>query len=175
MQCLEAAFRRIRPQRRPGSHRSGDTLEVLCSEVLKLEQIAEELSRTFGNDHAAWLCNAFQASCKVGRLANDCLLLISIRSEEVAVHHHSSSNADTRLEGCVRLQFADCRDQFQPRAHGLLCIVFVLRATEVDQHPVAHVLRYETVEALHGLGDTLLVGGNDLAEVFRVHPPRKCR
>ena len=42
---LEAAFRRTRPQRRPGSHRPRDTLEVLCSKVLKLEQIAKQLSR----------------------------------------------------------------------------------------------------------------------------------
>ena len=50
--CLEAAFRRTRPQHRPGPRGSGDALEVLCSEVLKLEQIAQELSRAFGDDDA---------------------------------------------------------------------------------------------------------------------------
>ena len=67
-------------------------------------------------------------------------------------------------------------DQLQPRAHGPLCVVLVgLRIAEVDQHAVAHVLRYEATEALHGLGDALLIGRNDLAQVFRVHARRERR
>ena len=70
----------------------------------------------------------------------------------------------------------DCRDQLQPCAHGPLGVVLVgLRIAEVDQHPVAHVLRDEAAEALHGLGDALLIGRNDLAEVFRVHAGRERR
>ena len=50
------------------------------------------------------------------------------------------------------------RDQLQPRPHRPLGIVLVrLRIAEVDQHAVAHVLRHEAAEALHGLGDALLV------------------
>ena len=49
VQCLKAAFRRTRPQRRPGSHRLGDTLEVFCSEVLELKQIAEKSPGSFNN------------------------------------------------------------------------------------------------------------------------------
>ena len=48
-----------------------------------------------------------------------------------------------------------------------------LRITEIDQHTVAHVLRHEPAEALHGLGDGLLVSGNDLAQVLGVHTRRK--
>ena len=74
------------------------------------------------------------------------------------------------------LEAAHRSDQLQPRAHGLLSIVLVsLRIAEINQHPVPHVLRYEPAEALHGLGDALLVGRNDLAEVFRVHAGRECR
>ena len=32
-----------------------------------------------------------------------------------------------------------------------------------------HVLRYESAEALNSVRDTLLIGGDNLAEVFRVH------
>ena len=68
------------------------------------------------------------------------------------------------------LQAADCSHQFQPRAHGSLCVVFVgLGVAEIHQHPVAHVLGYEAAEVLHGISDALLVGADDLAEVFRVH------
>jgi len=40
VQRLEAAFRRTRPQRRPGMHQAGNTLEVLWPEVLQLEKVA---------------------------------------------------------------------------------------------------------------------------------------
>jgi hypothetical protein len=45
----------------------------------------------------------------------------------------------------------------------------------VNQHTIAHILRYEPAEALHGLGNRLLIGGNDLAQVLWVHAGRKCR
>ena len=50
-----------------------------------------------------------------------------------------------------------------------------LRIAEIHEHAVAHVLRDEPAEALHSLGDALLVGGNDLAKVLRVHARRECR
>jgi hypothetical protein len=49
-----------------------------------------------------------------------------------------------------------------------------LRIAEVDQHTIAHVLRYEAAEAINSFGDTLLIGGNDLAQVLGVHTTRKC-
>ena len=67
-------------------------------------------------------------------------------------------------------------DQLQPCAHGSLCVVLMgLRVAEVDEHTIAHVLRDEAAEATHGLRDALLVGRNDLAEVFRVHARREGR
>ena len=50
-----------------------------------------------------------------------------------------------------------------------------LRVSEIHQDPIAHVLRHEAAEALHGLGDALLIDRNDLAEVFRVHARRQRR
>ena len=71
---------------------------------------------------------------------------------------------------------ADSRDQLQPCAHGPLGVVLMgLRIAEVDQDAVAHVLRHEATEATHGLGDALLIGRNDLAQVFRVHAGRERR
>ena len=151
-------------------------LRSLCPEVLKLEQIAEELSRAFGNHDAVRLRNALQACRKVRRLADDGLLLRSARSDQVADDHQPGRDADARLQGRVGLQSAYSSDQLQPCAHGPLGVVLVgLRIAEVDQDPVAHVLRDEAAEALHGLGDALLIGRNDLAEVFRVHARRERR
>ena len=57
------------------------------------------------------------------------------------------------------LQITYSSDQLQPRAHGPLGVVLVgLGIAEVDKDAVAHVLRDETAEALHGLGDALLIG-----------------
>ena len=73
------------------------------------------------------------------------------------------------LQRSVGLEIAYSGDQLQPCAHGPLCIVLVgLGIAEINQDPVAHVLRHKAAEALHGLCDALLVGRNDLAEVFRV-------
>src|SRR6185437_11063670 len=49
VKSLEPTLRRTLPERRPGSHRPCNALEVQCSEVLKVEQIAEKLSRVFSN------------------------------------------------------------------------------------------------------------------------------
>jgi hypothetical protein len=104
VESLEAAFHRSLSQGGPGSHRPCNALEVLCSEVLKLEQIAEQFSRAFGNHYAVRLCDTLQARRKVRRLAYDCLLLRSARPNQVADHHQSGRNADTRLQGRVGLQ-----------------------------------------------------------------------
>jgi hypothetical protein len=73
----------------------------------------------------------------------------------------------------VGLQGAHSRHQRQPCADGPLCIVLVrLGIAEIDEDPVTHVLGDKAAEATHGLRDALLIGRNDLAEVFRVHAYR---
>ena len=55
--------------------------------------------------------------------------------------------------------------QLQPCPHSPLCVVLMgLGVTEIHQDTVAHVLRNEPAEALHGLRNALLIGRNDLAE-----------
>jgi hypothetical protein len=74
------------------------------------------------------------------------------------------------------LQATHCSYQLQPSAHCALCVVLMgLGVSQVHEHSIAHVLRYEAAEALHDLRDTLLVGRDDLPEVFRVHAGRKGR
>jgi hypothetical protein len=100
-----------------------------------------------------------QPRSEVGRLANDATLLRFTRSDQVADDYQPCCNADTGLQRRARLQAAHCRNQLQPCAYGSLCVVFVrLRVAEVDECPVAHVLRYKASEALHGVCDALLVG-----------------
>ena len=83
MQRVEAAFKRTRPQRRPGSHRPGDALEVLGPEVPQLEEIAEKPSRAIRDDDHVRRGHPLQARRKVGCLGDDRLLLsrpVPIRS-----------------------------------------------------------------------------------------------
>ena len=101
VQRLEAAFRRTRPQRRPGPHRPGDALEVLCPEVLQLEEIAEKLSRALGDDHHVRLGDPLQARREVRRLADDAALLRLARSDQVADDNEPGGNADTGLQRSV--------------------------------------------------------------------------
>ena len=144
--------------------------KVLCSQVLKLEQVSDEVPSAFRNHNAVRLRNALQPRRKVWRLAYDCLLLRSTGANQVANNHKSCGNSYAGLERRVRLEPLHGVRQLQTCADGALCVVFVgLGVAKVDQHPVAHVLRYEAAEATHRLRNALLIGRNDLAEVFRVH------
>src|SRR5262249_25636409 len=98
---------------------------------------------------------------------------MSTGTDQIADHHQTGCDTDTRLQGRLGIKVTDCSDQLEPRSHGPLCVVFMrLGVTEINEHPIAHILRYEPAEALHDLCDAFLVGRDNLAEVFRVHPRR---
>ena len=82
-------------------------LRSLCAEVLKLEEIAEELSRTLGDDHRVRLGDALQSCCEVRRLADDAALLRLPRSDQIADHDQPGGNAHAGLQGSAGLQRAD--------------------------------------------------------------------
>ena len=54
-----------------------DTLEVLCSNVLKFEQVVPGVSGCLRNDHRVGLGYDLEARRKIRCLADDCLLLRS--------------------------------------------------------------------------------------------------
>jgi hypothetical protein len=113
---------------------------------------------------------------EVRRLADNAALLRLPRSDQVADDNEPGRNADTGLQGSVRLERTDDTNQFQPSAHGPLRVVLMrLRIAKINQHAVAHVFRHEPAEAAHGLGNAFLIGRNDLAQVLRVHSGRQRR
>ena len=83
MHRLKAAFYGTRPQRREGTYRSGDALEVLCPKVVKYKKIAEKSSRDLGNDDHVRLSEPLQARREVRRLADDAALLRFTRSDQI--------------------------------------------------------------------------------------------
>ena len=170
VQRLETSFRRARPQRCPGAHRAGDALEILCPQVLQLEQIAEKLARGLGNDRSIRLGDPLQARREVRRLADYATLLRLSRPDQVANYDQASGNADTGLQRSIRLEAGHRRDQLQPRPDRPLGVVLMgLGIAEIDQCAVAHVFRHEAAETAHGLGNASLISRNDLAQVLRVH------
>ena len=100
-----------------------------------------------------------QARRQVRRLANDAALLCLARADQVADDDETGGDADTGLQGRVRLERTDGTDQLQSCPNGPLCIILVgLRIAEVHEDAVAHVFRHKPAEAAHDLGDAFLIG-----------------
>ena len=98
------------------------------------------------------------------------------RSDEVADNHKPSGDTDARLKESGVVQRTYGRDQLLARPNGTLGIVFMsFGVPEIHEHAVAHIIGDEPAEALHRLRDTLLIGRNNLAEVFRIHARRQRR
>src|SRR5271167_1020796 len=98
MHRLEAAFRRTRPQGREGTYRHGDALEILGTEVLKLEEIAEKPPGAIGDDHHVRLGKPLQPRRKVRCLADDAALLRLARTDQVADDNKARGDTDTCLQ-----------------------------------------------------------------------------
>ena len=61
-------------------------------------------------------------------------------------------------------------DQLQPCPYCSLGVILMsLRIAKIDEDAVTHIFGHEAAEALDGLGDALLIGRNNLAQVLRVH------
>ena len=74
-------------------------LRSLCAEVLKIEQIAEKLSRALSDDHRVRLgyrsASALQGSASLRR----CRVLLRLsRSDQIADYDQSGGNADAGLQ-----------------------------------------------------------------------------
>ena len=140
-------------------------LSSLAPRSCKLKQIAEQLSRALGDDDRVRLGNALQPCRKVRRLADNAALLRLARSDQIADYDQARWQCRHGFAAeLAAFNALDRCDQLQPGPYRPLGVVLMrLRIAEIDQHAVAHVLRYEPAEALHSLGDALLIGGNDLA------------
>src|SRR5262249_13285622 len=170
VQGLEAALHGTRPKYSPDLCWPGNALKLLCPELLHLEEIAKELSRTLGNDNRVRLGHSLQPRRQVWRLADYAALVCLPCSNQVADYDEPGCNADACLQQRARLQPAHRADQRQPCAHGSLCVILMrLRVTKIDEHAVAEISGHEPAEASYSLGDGFLISRNDLTEVLRVH------
>jgi hypothetical protein len=135
-----------------------------------------EASRVLGDDDLVRLSDTLQACCQVRSLANDAALLRLTGPYQITDYDQPRGDADASVQWSSRLQPSHRLDQLQPGPDRPLSIVFVgLRIAKVHEYSIAHILRYEPAEALDSLGHALLIGGDDLAQVLRVHASGKCR
>src|ERR1700728_1668842 len=66
---LEAARRGTWPTHRPDLHGGGDSLQVLWSQVLELEEMSNKPAGALADNDHVGLGDALQARCKIGGLA----------------------------------------------------------------------------------------------------------
>jgi hypothetical protein len=167
VQRFKAAFYRTRPQRRPRPYWLRDTLDFLGPKVLQLEEITQKFSRALGDDDGIWFGGSLQARCQIGSptIPRSCAspdpITSPITTSPVAIPTRVCSGLD---------DFNALTDETssKPARTARSAVVLVgLRIAEIHQHAVAHVLCDEAAEALHSLGDAILIAGNDLAEVPR--------
>ena len=125
-------------------------LRSFGSEVLQLEQIAEQLSRALGDDDRVRLGNALEPRREVRRLADDAALLGFTRADQVADDDKPGRNADTGLQRRTGdFNSLTAAISSKPRPHRPLGVILMrLRIAEINEHPVAHVFRDEPAEAL---------------------------
>jgi hypothetical protein len=109
-------------------------------------------------------------------------LLRAAPGADVADHHEARVNTDadldrlsSRLSSVSCFLPLDCLYNLQPRTHRPARIIFMCRRiAEVDQQPIAQILREVAIMALNNLATGLLILLHDRAVVFGIQLCRQC-
>ena len=117
-----------------------------------------------------------QTRREIRRLADDRLLLGGARSDQVTDDDEPRGDADAALQGRAGRQPGDACDELQRRPYRPLRVILMgLRITEDRRaHRRPYTSRRTRRSAATALGDALLVGGDDLAQVLGIHTRGKC-
>ena len=97
MPCREPAFERALAEHCKDGRRARYALEALRAKLLQHEEIADEAPGRLGNDHHARLGRTLKARRKIGRVADNRLLLCRPLADKIADDHKAGGNADPRL------------------------------------------------------------------------------
>ena len=94
--------------------------------------------------------------------------------DQAGVNPQADGQVDPEVPPEPLVQSPNLFDDLQPGAHSPLGIILVgERMAEVDQEPIAQVLRDVPLEAADHLGADLLVGPHDLAQLLGIEPLRE--
>ena len=170
MQRLKTACGQARSQCRPSVHRTCNSLQVLRPEILEIEQIAEELSRTLGDNRSVRLGESLKLRRDIRRLADDAVLLRASRICHLTDDHEAGGNPDPRLQRRGRFQRGRCRDQFKRRANRALGIVLVrFRIAKIEYRSVPVGVCDESVVPTSRFSDAAMIASDNLAYILRIH------
>ena len=123
MEGVETALDGSWSQCGPSVHRTYNSLQVLRPQILEVEQIAKELSRTLGDNRSVRLGESLELCGDVRRLADDGALLRASRIGHITDDHEAGGDPDPRLQRRGRSQRSHCGHQFKRRANRALGIV----------------------------------------------------
>ena len=170
VQRLEPTFDSALANHLEGVHRLRKAFHLDGAEVAVLEEMAQQTLRLRPDHDRAGFGQSLQARGEVRRLAHDAALLAFAGGDQIADDHQPCVDSDTNLQRLGRLKRPDSAYQSKAGPHRPLGIVLVrLRVAEVHQHPIAHVLGDKPVEAGDRIGDTAMIGADDLAHVLWIH------
>ena len=96
------AFNTTLADHAPRALLQGEALQLLLSQILHLEQRADQPTRRVGDDHRVRLGEGLQAGCQVRRLADHCLLLRGARAEKIADHDEARRDSNPHLKPRTR-------------------------------------------------------------------------
>src|SRR5215469_9421650 len=97
-QGLKAADEPALADHVPGTLRLGETSERLGAEILDLEQRADLSPGAVGNDQSARPGQRLQTGGKIWRLTDHAAFLRRTRTDQIANHDESSSDADLHVQ-----------------------------------------------------------------------------
>ena len=174
-QLLEAALHALLAQHPPGGDRPVEALERARIDRLVFEQVAGEPPRAGRDQDRVGRGGRLQARGQVRRLADDVAFLRLAAADQFADHHQAGGDADAHLMAALAdLERADRLDHRQRGTHRVAGVGLVrFRIAEIDQHAVAHVFGDKAVEAGDHAGRAFVVGGDDVAQVFRIDAGRQ--
>ena len=170
VQRLEAVLDRAFAEDTPGRHWFGKALRLDCAEVLVFEETAGQAVRALRDHHRVRLGKSLQPGGEVRRLTDHRLLLGGAGSDEIADHDQPGRDADTDPQRLLRGgEMPDSVHESKSGPNRPLGVVLVRRGiAEVHQHPVAHVLGDEAIEAANGLGNAAVIRADHVAQVLGI-------
>ena len=176
VQRFEAALSATLALDPKGSNGLGEALEMLRTEIGKLEQPTHEPPGTPTDDDDARFGERLEARRQVRGLANHGLLLRPALADQLADHDQTGGDADPSSQRFAggRLQSRQRIDDREPGPDRPLGIVLMRpRPPEVGQHTIAHVLGDVALPALDHLGAGAMIGADHVPHVLGVEPRRK--
>ena len=168
---LEPAFDRAFGYHLTSVDRFLKAFERNAAKLAVVEMAAGQSPRARRDDQRAGLRQGLQAGGEIGGFADDAPLLGLARAGQIADDNETSGDADADLQARLggQLQPRHRCDQCQSGADRPLGIVFMgSRISEIGQHPVAHIFGDEALEASDNLGDSAMVGADDVAQILGI-------